>query len=53
MLSAILIDDETHNIVNLQMLLKKYCPQVQVIATAESVKEGLNIIQSHVFDVLF
>lgn len=53
MLSAILVDDETHNLINLQMLLNKYCPQVQVVATAESVKQALEVLHTTPCDVLF
>lgn len=53
MIHAVLIDDEQNNIDNLTILLKQYCPQVTVVATAKSATEGENIILQHSPDLVF
>lgn len=53
MITAILIDDEPNNIHTLQQLLARYCPQVQVIGTAESAVTGEEIIKATNPDLLF
>ncbi len=39
-ITAVIIDDEKNNLINLQRLLEKHCPQVSVIATAQNAEEG-------------
>lgn len=53
MITAILIDDEPNNINTLQQLLARYCPQVQVIGTAESAVTGEEIIKATNPDLVF
>lgn len=45
MINAVIIDDEINNIDNLEGLLKKYCPQVQVTGTAMNADEGITLIK--------
>lgn len=52
-MKAIIVDDEKDGVKSLISLLKLYCPQVDVIATAYSAKEGIELVRSHKFDVLF
>jgi two-component system LytT family response regulator len=47
MLKAIIIDDEFHCIDTLQLQLQKHCPEVEVVASCRSAKEGMEAIQSH------
>ena len=47
MLNALVIDDEKKAAENLCLLLKEYCPQVNICASAHSVKEGLEQIKKH------
>lgn len=35
MIRAVLVDDEENSVKNLQFLLTKYCPQVQILAIYE------------------
>jgi two-component system LytT family response regulator len=42
---AVIVDDETYGRENLKTLLGKYCPEVEVIAEAASVEEGLAVLQ--------
>jgi two-component system LytT family response regulator len=53
MIRAVLIDDETDSIRVLRKLLETYCPQVEVVGTAEGVETGLAVIQATHPDVLF
>ncbi|MEI6946802.1 LytTR family DNA-binding domain-containing protein [Paraflavisolibacter sp. H34] len=44
---VLLVDDEAPNRENLQELLKQYCPEVTVVAEADSVAEGVALIRRH------
>lgn len=46
MISAVIIDDERNNIDNLEGLLKKYCPQVQVTGVALNADDGVSLIKN-------
>ncbi len=52
-IKAIIVDDEANNIENLQIIINEYCPEVEVVATAQSADTGLTIIQRHHPDLLF
>jgi two-component system, LytTR family, response regulator len=52
-LKTILIDDEQNNIDNLQALINKYCPQVQVVATANNANDGKALLLQHQPQLLF
>ncbi|MFD2874268.1 LytR/AlgR family response regulator transcription factor [Mucilaginibacter ximonensis] len=52
-IKAIIVDDEANNIENLQLIIKAYCPEVDVIATAQNADEGLTMIQRYQPDLLF
>lgn len=45
-LKTILIDDEIHNLDNLEQLLTRYCPDVLLCGRAMSAEEGVALIQS-------
>jgi two-component system, LytTR family, response regulator len=53
MIRTVLVDDETDSIRVLQKLLDKYCPQVEVLGTAEGVETALAVIQDTRPDLLF
>jgi len=53
MLKAILIDDETHCLETLGMILKEFCPEVQVLATCRNGKTGLEAIEKNKPDLVF
>jgi len=44
-ISAILIDDEVHNLENLRQLVKTHCPEITVLGTASHVDNALVLIQ--------
>ena len=46
-IKAVLIDDENDSIEVMQMLLAKHCPTVEVVAWANSVDDGLKIINEY------
>lgn len=53
MINAVIIDDEPDSIRTLELDLAKYCPQVKVIHTFSSAKEGLLFLQNEKPDILF
>ena len=50
---ALLIDDEQHNLDNLQAMLSTYCPQVDTCGTALNVDSGKSLLYIHQPDLLF
>jgi two-component system LytT family response regulator len=50
---AIFIDDEQHNLDNLQVLLRTYCPQVELCGTALNADAGKRLLYAHQPDILF
>ncbi len=53
MLQAIIIDDEKDAVDLIQSILNEYCPQVNVVDTANSAKSGRISIESHKPDLVF
>ncbi len=47
MLRTIIIDDEVHMRQTLEKLVKQYCPNVKIVARADSVKTGVDTIKRH------
>lgn len=52
-LKAILVEDEANSREILRNYLKKYCPKVQLVGEASSIKEALEIIGKHNLDLVF
>ena len=52
-MKAVLIDDEPHNLSNLQALLETYCPQVNICAVARNAEQGKAALYTHQPDLLF
>ncbi|KAF0152762.1 MAG: two-component system LytT family response regulator [Ignavibacteria bacterium] len=52
-LNAVIVDDELHGRENLKMILENYCIEVEVIGTADSVKEAKKLVNSLKPDVVF
>lgn len=52
-IKSVIIDDEPNNIDNLSLLLKSYCPEVEVLATAGDAGEGKTIIRNHKPGLIF
>ena len=53
MIKAIIIDDEKKSREVLTGLLNMFCKQVEIIAEADSVKTGLEVLSKHKPDVIF
>ena len=53
MIKAILIDDEVHCLDTLSLLLKEYCPDVQIMEQCRSAKQGLEAIAKYKPDLVF
>jgi two-component system LytT family response regulator len=53
MIKTILIDDELHCLETLSILLKDYCPEVQVIEQCCSAKKGLDAIEINNPELVF
>lgn len=53
MINAIIIDDEQHNVTNLQRLLEQHCREVSVVATANNADDGIAIIRTHQPNLVF
>lgn len=53
MIKAILIDDEVHCLETLGILLKEYCPQVNILDQCRSGKKGLEAIEKYKPDLVF
>lgn len=50
---AVLIDDEISNVENLRTLLENHCPQVIIIATAQSVGDAVDAVEKYSPDLVF
>jgi two-component system LytT family response regulator len=53
MINAIIIDDESHCLVTLSLLLDEYCPEVSVLERCNSAKRGLEAIEKYKPDLVF
>jgi len=53
MLNAIIVDDEAHSYKTLDALLKRYCPEVNVIAISANGADALNAIRELNPDLVF
>ncbi|PKP22813.1 MAG: hypothetical protein CVU05_02215 [Bacteroidetes bacterium HGW-Bacteroidetes-21] len=53
MIKAIIIDDEKKAVKALEVAIKDYCPQIEVIGTAFSAEEGIKEIQQKNPDLVF
>lgn len=52
-LTAVIVEDELASRETLASYLKNYCPEVLLLAEADSVKSGLEIIKKHKPDIVF
>jgi len=50
---SVIIDDENNNIDNARALLREYCPEVEVVATAMNAADGIAVIRDHRPDLVF
>jgi len=52
MLRTIIIDDEAHQRLAIERMVKTYCPKLNVVAQADSVQSGLTAIKEHKPDLV-
>lgn len=52
-ISALLIDDEPDALFVLSTLIKRYCPQINIVGEVASVEDGLSFIQRQEPDLVF
>ena len=52
-LKALLVEDEANSREILRNYLKKYCPKVELVGEAASIKEALEFIGKHGLDLVF
>lgn len=53
MLKAVIIDDEKNAVTAMEIAIKEYCPDVEVVGTAMSAKDGIKEIQNKNPDLVF
>lgn len=53
MLKVIIVDDEVASVRTLELLLNAYCPNITLVGTGQSVKEGISLISEHNPDIVF
>jgi two-component system LytT family response regulator len=51
-MKAIIIDDENRARISLSLLLKEYCPDIELLATCENLPEGVKAIRKHKPDLV-
>ncbi|PJJ80247.1 LytR/AlgR family response regulator transcription factor [Mucilaginibacter auburnensis] len=52
-MKALIIDDEVHNIDNLQILLSQYCPDVEIAGTATAIEKAVALVDACTPDIVF
>lgn len=52
-LRCVMIEDEPDNRQNLRLMIAAYCPQLEIVAEAGSVEEGLKVVRQTRPDLLF
>ncbi len=52
-LKAIIVEDEASSREILRNYIAKYCPEVQLVGEAASIKEGLHLIENNALDLVF
>ncbi len=50
---TVLIEDEKKSLLTLQSLLERYCPELEIIGTGASVKQGYEVLSSSNPDLVF
>jgi two-component system LytT family response regulator len=53
MLKAVIIDDEKNAVTAMEIAIKEYCPEVEIVGTALSAKDGMKEIQNKNPDIVF
>lgn len=52
-MKAVIVEDEERSRIVMQNLLETYCPEVEVVDTADSVNAALKALRTHQPDIVF
>ncbi len=52
-MKTLIVDDETDAVNFIRSIIQEYCPQLEVIGTANTVKEGIRLITEHQPELVF
>lgn len=52
-LTAIIVDDELHGRENLKLIIKNYCPEIEVKGSADDVVSAIALVKNYMPDVVF
>jgi two-component system LytT family response regulator len=52
-MKAIIVDDEPANVINLKILLNKYCPQVEILGSANNNKDAFSLFEADKPNLIF
>lgn len=50
---SVIIDDEKHSLISTEILIRKYCPGIDIIAMENSPEKGIEVIESMKPDLVF
>lgn len=53
MIRAVIIDDEPNNVNSLQVILKKFCPEINIVGTADNANSAFDLINETSPQLLF
>lgn len=53
MIRSILVDDEVHNLDLLAILLSRYCPEIEILGSVQSINEAYDLIHTLKPDLVF
>jgi two-component system LytT family response regulator len=53
MIRSILVDDEVHNLDLLAILLSRYCPDIEILESVQSINEAYDLIHTLKPDLVF
>lgn len=53
MIAAIIIDDEKNSQDIIELILNRYCPEIQIVACGDSCATGISLIKQHRPDLVF
>lgn len=53
MLTAVIVDDEVAAIKSIELIAKKYCPEINILGSAQTANEGVNLILKTAPEVVF
>lgn len=52
-LKTVIIDDESHAVESIELIVKDFCPKIKIVGTANTIEEGKNVILKQQPDLVF